>query len=512
MLEKIFNSELLKFSNFNFKKYTGLETQPFKDAMIGDIDFIEKYMLKTILHEQEIQKLLTVKKLRTQEVQINTVQALNVDSVIMKNNSRKEISTGETTFSKSIKESSLALSKEDLKGTLIKHGFKRAFLSLFGQGDETFTSTMLLNVDQLQKQLDKDEFQEDGSMAAFWVLNKQFHHFINSWFSLDYDSQMTNKYFVKYTGIETQESKVAMGKTLDAGLVVTKTSGTESKMQDESSRSGNDTDADDADIRPVYNEEPMAEFLKEKSNEAKVKHDIDVTEIINIELEYSVAKLLIENEHLNKENEHLKKTYKDLYDSIKKTRVQTKEHNDSLTAQLNKKIIKNVDLKAQIQEKVFAIAALKNELRKLKGNSVDTKFSKPSILGKPLLQSLRNQSVVKQPIAFKSERPNISKPRFASQVDVKNYLSKPATPYYLPKVRESALAKPDHMIASRKSRNRSKNMPRFSSNDKVHNHYLEEAKNKTQERDRNSNTSMMPSTDYKTLLMVANQNLGARIK
>ncbi|GJY58269.1 hypothetical protein Tco_0458161 [Tanacetum coccineum] len=28
---------------------------------------------------------------------------------------------------------------------------------------------MLLNVDRLQKQLDKDEFQEDGSMTAFWV-------------------------------------------------------------------------------------------------------------------------------------------------------------------------------------------------------------------------------------------------------------------------------------------------------------------------------------------------------
>nr|GEX50691.1 hypothetical protein [Tanacetum cinerariifolium] len=59
MLEKIFNSELLKFSNFNFKNYTGLETQPFKDAMISDMDFIEKYLLETILHELEIQKLLT---------------------------------------------------------------------------------------------------------------------------------------------------------------------------------------------------------------------------------------------------------------------------------------------------------------------------------------------------------------------------------------------------------------------------------------------------------------------
>nr|GEX45890.1 hypothetical protein [Tanacetum cinerariifolium] len=180
---------------------------------------------------------------------------------------------------------------------------------------------------------------------------------------------------------------------------------------------------------------------------------IDVIKTINIELEHSVAKLLTENEHLNKEIEHLKKTYKDLYDFIKKTRVQTKDRNDSLIAQLNKKSIENADLKAQIQKKVFANAALKNKLRKLIGNSVDTKFAKPSILGKPLLQSLRNQSVVRQPAAFKSERSKISKPR-----------------------------------------NSLKNMPRFSSNDMVYNRYLEEAKKKTQERDRNSKTSVMPST------------------
>ncbi|GKD36282.1 hypothetical protein Tco_1251791, partial [Tanacetum coccineum] len=235
------------------------------------------------------------------------------------------------------------------------------------------------------------------------------------------------------------------------------------------------------------------QFLNGKSNEAKVKYDIDVLERINIELEHSVAKLLTENEHLIKEKEHLKYTYKDLYDSIKKTLVQTKDHNDSLIAQLNKKSIENADLKAQIQEKVFANSALKNKLRKLKGNSVDTKFAKPLILGKPILQPLRNQSVVRQPNAFKSERPIISKPRFASQVDMKKDLSKPITPNYLPKFREPALAKPYHMIASSKSRNSSKNLPRFSSNDTVHNYYLKEAKKKTQERDRNSKTSVIPS-------------------
>ncbi|GJZ17020.1 hypothetical protein Tco_0553143 [Tanacetum coccineum] len=51
---------------------------------------------------------------------------------------------------------------------------ERAFMTLFGQDNVTFTSMMFLYVNQLQNQLDKDEFQEDKSMAAFWVLNNQF--------------------------------------------------------------------------------------------------------------------------------------------------------------------------------------------------------------------------------------------------------------------------------------------------------------------------------------------------
>nr|GEV10127.1 hypothetical protein [Tanacetum cinerariifolium] len=115
-------------------------------------------------------------------------------------------------------------------------------------------------------------------------------------------------------------------------------------------------------------------------------------------------------------------------------------------------------------------------------------------LRKPVLQPHRNQSVVRQPTAFKSERPRITKPRFASQVDVNNDLSKPVTTHYLPKERESIIVKPHHVIASSESRNSSKNMPIFSSNDMVHNHYLEEAKKKTQGIGRNSRPSVMPST------------------
>ncbi|GKA00877.1 hypothetical protein Tco_0673542 [Tanacetum coccineum] len=381
-------------------------------------------------------------------------------------------------------------------------------------------------------------------------------------------SQMTYKYFVEYTGIEVKHFRDTllqhMGNVKKSigertrhqrqydRRVNKRQMQTQEKVQDDISRSGNDTDANDADMRPIYDEEPIAEvqltaecnifaigqqhteqpeiinegrvdqypeqcqvkspmldsspdnqtteyskqslesenillkktvaqfqkdfsrmeahcialelkyqnqalksgqhgqILNETSN---IKKEIDVLKTMSIELEHNVAKL-------RKENETLKKHYKDLYDSIKITRSKTIEQTTSLLAN-------NADLKAQIQEKVFAIAALKNDLRKLKGNSVDTK-------------------------------PPISKPWFASQVDVNKNLSKPVTQHYLPKKTESAFAKPDHMIASSSSRNSSKNMPRFSSNDMVHNHYLDVAKKKIQERDRNSTTSVTTSARIQT--------------
>nr|GEZ67816.1 uncharacterized mitochondrial protein AtMg00810-like [Tanacetum cinerariifolium]GEZ68435.1 uncharacterized mitochondrial protein AtMg00810-like [Tanacetum cinerariifolium] len=176
-----------------------------------------------------------------------------------------------------------------------------------------------------------------------------------------------------------------------------------------------------------------------------------------------------------------------------------------MIAQVNSKTVKNADLKAQIQEKVFANVASKNELRKLKGNSVDTKFAKPSILGKPVLQPSRNQSVVRQPNAFKSERPNVLKPRFASQVDVNNVLSKPVTPHYLPKVKESVLSKPHYVIAPSSSRNSQEES--YGSNDMAHNYYLEEARKKTQERNRNLKSSVKHTTSLQNTTNEVNSPL-----
>ncbi|GKC79455.1 hypothetical protein Tco_1130229, partial [Tanacetum coccineum] len=104
--------------------------------------------------------------------------------------------------------------------------------------------------------------------------------------------------------------------------------------------------------------------LIENMNEEKVKKDIEEIETINIELDHRVSKLIAENEHL-------KQTYKQLYDSIKPTRIRSKEQCDTLINQVNQKSVEIFDLNASHQEKVLVITTLKNELRKLKRKDLD---------------------------------------------------------------------------------------------------------------------------------------------
>nr|GEV54904.1 hypothetical protein [Tanacetum cinerariifolium] len=71
---------------------------------------------------------------------------------------------------------------------------------------------------------------------------------------------------------------------------------------------------------------------------------------------------------------------------------------DSLIAEINAKSVENSDLNAQLQEKVFDIAALKNELRKLKGkNVVDTAVSKPSAIIAPGMFKLDIEPISHRP-------------------------------------------------------------------------------------------------------------------
>ncbi|GKB60846.1 hypothetical protein Tco_0917032, partial [Tanacetum coccineum] len=153
------------------------------------------------------------------------------------------------------------------------------------------------------------------------------------------------------------------------------------------------------------------------------------------------------------------------------------------------------DLKVQLQDNDIAISELKKLIKKNKGKGVDTNFEKQSILGKPPLQPIRNQPVVRQPTAYKFKRSQLTRHRIASQVGMSNYLTKPVTPHSWPQVRKSSFAKPYDVNAPGPSRNSPKHVsfqsPRefVGSNDMVYNYYLKEAKKKAQlQKDKALNT------------------------
>nr|GEV45831.1 putative reverse transcriptase domain-containing protein [Tanacetum cinerariifolium] len=90
----------------------------------------------------------------------------------------------------------------------------------------------------------------------------------------------------------------------------------------------------------------------------------------NVELKFRVL-------NYAKENSHLKITYKNLFDSISVTRTRTKTIIDSLQNKLHDTIYENAKLRSQLFDKVS------DQKDTTSGKSVNTKFAKQSILGKP---------------------------------------------------------------------------------------------------------------------------------
>ncbi|GJR46457.1 retrovirus-related pol polyprotein from transposon TNT 1-94 [Tanacetum coccineum] len=124
----------------------------------------------------------------------------------------------------------------------------------------------------------------------------------------------------------------------------------------------------------------------------------------NMSLEFQVL-------NYAKENAHLKTTYKNLFDSINVTRDKVSEQKDIT-----------------------------------KGTSVNTKFSNQSSERKPSLQSFRNNSVVRQPNAFQSERLKFSKTWVPPKVVETHDLSNPATLNSVPTTTEPKVIINDKVI------------------------------------------------------------------
>ncbi|GJV39308.1 hypothetical protein Tco_1417748 [Tanacetum coccineum] len=363
-----------------------------------------------------------------------------------------------------------ALLNNDLKGTSIEGGFERAFATLFEQDVQTFTRTMFVNLDQLEKHLSKEEFQELESSSAFRESIQE-----RAKYKREYDKRMNDRM------MQSKEGKVYSSKALDAGLVVTKSNETELERYVSSSRSGKDTHAEDADINSMNDKQPMAEV------QLFAEHNIRANEQQHFEQSESVYDTYV----LEKVDRNTipKSTYMSHRGGVIDQNADDEKCQvscplldlsfDNMTTKFSNQFLKseNISLKK-------TVAQLQKDFSRMETHCVNMELKYQNQVFKnrqhgQILNETSNKAKIKKEIEF------------ASQVDVSNVLSKPVTPHYLPKVRESVFVRPHHVIASGSSRNSSKES--YGSNDMAHNYYLEEAKKKTQDKNRNLKPREMPS-------------------
>ncbi|GJS21873.1 hypothetical protein Tco_0450505 [Tanacetum coccineum] len=140
--------------------------------------------------------------------------------------------------------------------------------------------------------------------------------------------------------------------------------------------------------KTIYKLKDTIKSLRENTKEENVNHDRWEIKPINKELENSVVmcrRVVSENWSIRRiqcsqygvlmgfpcvgtDTPYLLcwirriEVFKDQFDSIKQTRVLHKEQSDSLTNKLHLKSVEIEDLKAQIQDTVFVITSLKNDL------------------------------------------------------------------------------------------------------------------------------------------------------
>nr|GFA82538.1 hypothetical protein [Tanacetum cinerariifolium] len=170
----------------------------------------------------------------------------------------------------------------------------------------------------------------------------------------------------------------------------------------------------------------------------------ELDEVTNLQCDY--LKLLQKCECLETElskNKIMSKNFKSVQKHAINLELELQQCKENIKNDMSFKVNKSKDfckereqyfkiqkLKAQLQDNGIAISELKKLIEKLKGKSVETKFEK--------------SSVIRQPNAFKSQRPSVlgkptTKSTSVTQNNVANDFSKPVTAQTLPMIKKSCL-------------------------------------------------------------------------
>nr|GEW37309.1 hypothetical protein [Tanacetum cinerariifolium] len=193
----------------------------------------------------------------------------------------------------------------------------------------------------------------------------------------------------------------------------------------------NPDDADDSG--PIFDSEPLQKVQNndnynvfaiesehpEQSKSVNDTYPIEQDEhnmiIDSLDMSYDIEQIDQDGDYDDLANEHLKKFQAEL-----------DRHNDVKYA--------SKDLKAQLQDKGIAISELKKLIEKLKGKYVETKFEKSSVIRQPNAFKSQRPSIFGKPTIFSDylERKDCSKSKSVTKNNLSNDFSKLVTAQILP--------------------------------------------------------------------------------
>nr|GEX00611.1 putative ribonuclease H-like domain-containing protein [Tanacetum cinerariifolium] len=160
------------------------------------------------------------------------------------------------------------------------------------------------------------------------------------------------------------------------------------------------------------------------------------------------------------------------------------------------------DLKAQLQDKGIAISVLKKLIEKLKGKSFDTKFEKSSVIRQPNAFKSQRPSILKKPTIFSDslEKKDCSKSKSVTKNNVSNDFSKPVTTQILP---------PNKKLILKNTNVLAPGIPALKSNQLADRVMLNNSQGKKQEvEDYRTNVKF---SNNKTSVTACNDSLNAKI-
>nr|GEV96020.1 hypothetical protein [Tanacetum cinerariifolium] len=191
------------------------------------MESVKKSIVKRALYKREYDSKVNERQMQTKEEKVDTSKALDASLVVI------ESSGTESEMHDKSNSSRNDINADDTDIKLVYDEEPMAKVQL----------TAECNVFTIGQQHTKQpEFNNEGEKS---IVKRALY-------KREYDSKVNERQ------MQTKEEKVDTSKALDASLVVIESSGTESEMHDKSNSSRNDINADDTDIKLVYDEEPMA--------------------------------------------------------------------------------------------------------------------------------------------------------------------------------------------------------------------------------------------------------------